>query len=283
MTSIMTSLLWILFLAATFLLPWWRQRRIETARYSLIQGLQRRNGSRVILLVHRQEALSFLGFLFSRHITIEDSEQVLRAIRLTPDDLPIDLIIHTPGGLVLAAEQIARAIKSHKARTTVYVPHYAMSGGTMIALAADRVVMDANAVLGPMDPQLGNYPAVSILAAAARKDDDRLDDRTLILADVAEKALRQVRQLVEEILEPKLDGETARRLAEILTEGRWTHDYPITYDQLKGFGLPVDTDMPREVYQLMELYPQPSQRRPSVQYIPVPYPAPSGGAEKERA
>jgi len=282
-TSIASNLLWILLLAATFLLPWWRQRLIQQRRYGLIQELQRRNGSRVILLIHRQEALSFLGFLFSRHITIEDSEQVLRAIRLTPDGTPIDLIIHTPGGLVLAAEQIARAIKSHRARTTVYVPHYAMSGGTLIALAADRVVMDEHAVLGPMDPQIGSYPAVSILAAVARKDDDRLDDRTLILADVAEKAVRQVRQLVEEILQPKLDENRARRLAEVLTEGRWTHDYPITYDILKGFGLPVEVDMPRQVYQLMELYPQPSQRRPSVQYIPPPYPTPASGPEKDRS
>lgn len=283
MTSFFTNALWILLLVATFLLPWWRQRRIELTRFALIRELEQVRGSRVIVLVHRQEALSLLGFLFSRHITIEDSEQILRAIRLTPDDQPIDLIIHTPGGLVLAAEQIARAIKGHKARTTVLVPHYAMSGGTMLALAADNIVMDENAVLGPVDPQVGSWPAASILAAVARKDDDRVDDQTLILADVAEKAMRQVRQVVESILSPKLAPETAAHLADILTEGRWTHDYPITYDQLQAFGLPVSADMPRQVYELMELYPQPAQRRPSVQFIPAPEPPPAGHRERDRS
>jgi ClpP class serine protease len=279
MTAALSSMLWIAFLALTLLLPWLRQRRVEMARVAAIRDLQAARGSRVVLLVHRQESLSFLGFLFSRHITIEDSEQVLRAIRMTPDETPLDLIVHTPGGLVLAAEQIARAIKSHPARTTVFVPHYALSGGTMLALAADQIVMDENAVLGPVDPQIGSFPAASILAAVARKDPNRLDDQTLILADIAEKAVRQVKEVIEDILRPKLEPEAARRLAEVLTEGRWTHDYPITFEQLEGFGLPVSKDMPRQVYRLMELFPQPPQRRPSVQY--VPFPTPTGRRERE--
>ena len=228
MTTVATHVLWILLIALTFLLPLWRQRSLQCTRIRLIRHLERKRGSRVIALVHRQESLSVLGFLFSRHITIEDSEQILRVIRLTPDDLPIDLIVHTPGGLVLAAEQISRAVKGHRARTTVLVPHYAMSGGTMLALAADEIIMDENAVLGPVDPQIGSWPAASILAATAQKDKNRLDDQTLILGDIAGKAMRQVRETVREILEPKLEPEDARRLAQVLTEGRWTHDYPIT-------------------------------------------------------
>ncbi len=281
MVSILTNLLWLAFLVASLFWPYWRRRQVELERIRHIRQLELARGSRVILLVHRQEALSVLGILFARHITIEDSEQVLRAIRLTPPDLPIDLIVHTPGGLVLAAEQIARALKDHRGRTTVFVPHYAMSGGTLLALAADEIVMDQNAVLGPVDPQIGSYPAASILAATAQKDKDRLDDQTLILADIAEKAMRQVRETVREILEPKMDPEAARRLAAILTEGHWTHDYPISHRELQGFGLAVSTDMPREVYELMELYPQPGQGRPSVQYIRVPYP-PATDPRRER-
>lgn len=106
----------------------------------------------VIVLIHRQETTALLGFPVFRYIDIEDSEQVLRAIKLTDDDIPIDLILHTPGGLVLAAEQIAHALCRHPVRVTIFVPHYAMSGGTLLALAADEIVMDENAVLGPVDP-----------------------------------------------------------------------------------------------------------------------------------
>ena len=146
--------LWILFIIWT-LIPLFEQRRLALMRFRLLREIERQRGSRVITMIHRQEGLSFLGIPLSRYINIEDSEAVLRAIRFTPDDMPIDLVLHTPGGLVLAAEQIARAIKKHRARVTVFVPHYAMSGGTLIALAADEIYMDENAVLGPVDPQIG--------------------------------------------------------------------------------------------------------------------------------
>jgi len=264
------NLIWILFLIWGLLLPVMSRRRLDFLRAQVMYRLQQKRGSRVISLIHRQEAVSFLGIPLARYIDIEDSEQVLRAIRLTPPDVPIDLILHTPGGLVLAAEQIARALSRHPAKVTVMVPHYAMSGGTLLALAADEILMDPNAVLGPVDPQVGQYPAVSILAAVEQKGRDKADDRTLILADIARKALKQTRETVVDILLDKMDRQRAEELAEIFTDGRWTHDYPITCETLQALGLPACTELPPEVYQLMELYPQPVQRRPSVQYVPLP-------------
>jgi ClpP class serine protease len=125
-------------------------------RRSAMSAMESKRKSRVITMIHRQESMSLLGFPIARYIDIEDSEQVLRAIRMTPDEMPIDMILHTPGGLVLASEQIAGALKRHKGKVTVIVPHYAMSGGTLVGLAADEVAMDPNAVLGPVDPQMGS-------------------------------------------------------------------------------------------------------------------------------
>nr|WP_092070676.1 ATP-dependent Clp protease proteolytic subunit [Dendrosporobacter quercicolus]NSL48336.1 ATP-dependent Clp protease proteolytic subunit [Dendrosporobacter quercicolus DSM 1736]SDM13521.1 serine protease, ClpP class [Dendrosporobacter quercicolus] len=266
-----TDILWVFILAIT-LLPMIQQRSIAEKRLSLLRRIETRRHSRVISLIHRQEAISFLGIPISRYINVEDSEHILRAIRLTPVDMPIDLILHTPGGLVLASEQIARALQQHQAKVTIFVPHYAMSGGTMISLAADEIILDPNAVLGPVDPQLGQYPAASILKVLKQKNIDRIDDNTLILADMAEKAVRQVQDFVTSLLLDKMPPEQAGELAKTLAEGRWTHDYPITCDKLRAMGLAtVCTDLPLEVYELMELYPQPAQQRPSVQYIPLPY------------
>src|SRR5207244_3355657 len=107
------------------------------------------------------------------------ADNVRCAILLTPPEMRVDLIAHTPGGLVLAAEQIAFALKRHRGKVTVFVPHYAMSGGALIALAGDEIVMDPNAVLGPVDPQLGNqqaaFPAASILRALAQPNPNRDD------------------------------------------------------------------------------------------------------------
>jgi ClpP class serine protease len=275
------TLLWIYFVISS-LTPVLKQRWIEATRVRLIQKLERTRHSRVITLIHRQETLSFLGIPFSRYIDIDDSEEVLRAIRLTPEDMPIDLIVHTPGGLVLAAEQIAHGLGRHKAKVTVFVPHYAMSGGTLIALSADEIVMDTNAVLGPVDPQIGEYPAAAIVETVETKPLDHVEDRTLILAIVSRRAIGQVRHTVEEILQ--LNGmatQQAQDLAKLLSTGTWTHDYPISLEEATAMGLSVSNDMPDDVYSLMNLYPQPPGRKPSVQYIPVPYAPQPPSSERE--
>ncbi len=264
------QLFWLLLIISA-VQPWIQQKMLAEMRFRVMQKLEKKRKSRVIALIHRQETMSFLGFPVMRFINIDDSEEVLRAIRMTPPDMPIDFIIHTPGGLVLAAEQIARALNKHPAKVTVFVPHYAMSGGTMIALAADEIVMDENAVLGPLDPQIGNCPAASLLRLLERKDINHIDDQTLIMADIAEKAINQVRRTIIDLLKDNMPLEKAESIAVALTEGRWTHDYPITVEEARALGLPVSTDMPEEVYELMSLHPQPIQRRPSVQYVPLPY------------
>jgi ClpP class serine protease len=243
--------------------------RVVAARAQLLDQFQQQRQSRVIAMIHRQEVVSLLGVPVGRSIGIEDSEAVLRVIRLTPSERPIDLVLHTPGGLVLAAEQISRALLGHKGKVTVFVPHYAMSGGTLIALTADEIVMDPNAVLGPTDPQIGNRPAASIVRAVEQKGVDKVDDDTLILADMSQKARLQVSSLVVEILSKRQPLEKATAIAAQLTEGRWTHDYPITADAARELGLPVTTKMPPVIYQLMDLYPQSGSSRPSVLYVPL--------------
>jgi len=260
--------------------PMIRQRWLEARRLRLLTQLEGQRRSRVIALVHRQETMSLLGFPLFRYIDIQDSEEILRAIKLTGADVPIDLVVHTPGGLVLAASQIAHALKKHPAKVTVFVPHYAMSGGTLIALASDEIVMDENAVLGPVDPQLGQEPAASILRVLEQKDKNEIDDATLIHADMAEKALRQVRQCVTWILEERVGRERAAALAETLSQGTWTHDYPITFEEAKEMGLPVSPAIPDEIHQLMALFPQPARQRPSVEYVPLPYRTRPGGPSR---
>ena len=77
---------------------------LEAARLQAIAAFERKRGSRVIAMNHRQEALALFGIPVFRYINIEDAEDLLRVVRMTPPDRPIDLILHTPGGLVLASE-----------------------------------------------------------------------------------------------------------------------------------------------------------------------------------
>ena len=271
--------LFFIFLIISSVQPIIQRRVIEARRLAAIRAFEERRGSRVILMIHRQESISLLGIPLSKFINIEDSEQILRAIRLTPPEVPIDLILHTPGGLVLATEQIARALLRHSSKVTVFVPHYAMSGGTMLAMASDEIVMDENAVLGPVDPQLGNVAAASVLKVLEEKPIDRIEDQTLVTADVARKAIAQVQAFVRSLLEdnipqPKVASEKIDSIIKRLTTGQVTHDYPIAGEEAEALGLPVTVGLPMEISNLMELYPQPMTGRPSVQYIPLPYQSP---------
>jgi ClpP class serine protease len=265
------DLFWLFFMF-TAIQPMLRQRMLEAMRVRKISQLESQRNSRVILLVHRQETMRLLGFPVARYIDINDSEEVLRAIQMTDDDVPLDLVLHTPGGLVLAALQIAKAIGEHKAKVTVFVPHYAMSGGTLIALAADEIIMCKHSVLGPIDPQIGQSPAASLIKVVQEKPVSRIDDQTLVLADVGRKAISQVTQSASELLQRRLPAEQAKALAEKLATGTWTHDYPIWAGTARELGLTVSTDMPNEVLELMKLYPQPTRTQSAggVEYLPVP-------------
>jgi len=240
---------------------------LERHRRSVARELAKMRDSTVITMVHRQETVGLLGIPVKQYIKVEDAESVLRAIRSVPDDKPIDFIVHTPGGILFSAYQIARALKEHKGNVTVFVPHYAMSGGTLIALAADQIVMDKDAILGPVDPQLieGNkdFPAVSLVNIPRLKPWKEIDDSTVIMIDQARKSLKQIRQMVKTLLDGRMPQDRIDAIVTRLTSGQITHDYPIFPDEAEKLGLPVSTNMPEQVYKLMALYPQPGGKSTS--------------------
>ncbi len=266
---------WLLLFLLLFLVPMVQRNYLQMERRRVLTRLGKRRGTQVITLIHRQEVISFLGIPLARYIDIDDSEQVLRAIRGAQKDVPIDIILHTPGGLALAATQIAMALKAHPARKTVLVPHYSMSGGTLIAFAADQIVMDPHAALGPVDPQLGDqqgvYPATSLLRVVAKKKLDEIDDKTLIYAEEAKKAMDQMKILLHKILAGKCSDEKMDVIIEEFVSGKYTHDHPFMAEDARALlGDCVQTDVPEEVYELMKLYRMEVGRsRPGVDYVPL--------------
>jgi ClpP class serine protease len=261
------SLLWFYFILAS-LTPAAQRAFLEIARRRALARLSKLRTATVITLIHRQESVSLLGIPLVRYIDIDDAEGVLRAIRETPSGRDIEIILHTPGGLVLAAEQIARALAQHDGKVTAVVPHYAMSGGTLIALGADEILIDQHAALGPVDPQLGQYPAASLVAVSERPGEH--DDQTLLLADVGRKAIAQVEGFTRRMLERHMPLERAQESAHLLSAGTWTHDHPLQAEELKILGLPIRVGLPAEERDLMTLYPQPRGRTPAVEYVPGP-------------
>ncbi len=252
-----------------------KQRHAELV--SKFSKIQKKRKSRIIAIVHRQEPMGILGIPMLRYIDLNDAEDVLDAIRNTPPNKPLEFILHTPGGLVLPAVQIARAIKAHPGKKTVFVPHYAMSGGTLIALAADEIVLSQHAVLGPIDPQIGGLPAASVVRVAKEKPIQHTEDYTLVLADVGAMAITQLQKVARELLSGTVSENAAVAVSEQLSSGRWTHDYPIGFSEAKEIGLNVSNDMPREIMEMMALFPDTLNRNKSVKYVEEQH-APDGEA-----
>jgi len=95
----------------------------------------------------------------------------------------------------------------------------------------------------------------------ARLEGNNAKDEVLVLADVAEKAITEIQSLIVKLLEDKIGADKAREVARLLTEGNYTHDYPITVEEARKLGLNVKTDVLPEVYVLMKLYPQALQQK----------------------
>lgn len=258
------GILILLILVGAALWPVAQRRLLQLRRTGSLERFARGRSSRAITLIARRETFRFFGLPLLRRDELDSPEGVLRQIARTSATMPIDLILHAGAGHELAAEQIAHAIIRHRARVTVFVPHYAIGDALLIALAADELVLDPNAVLGPVMPYAGPYPAVSVLTAVRDKGAAQVDDRTLILADQAHKARTQVQTLLTEILTARNpEMENIPELAAQLSGDLWTPRYPILVEEARKLGLRVNDEFPPELYALLDLYDAAPAGRPT--------------------
>lgn len=109
-------------------------------------------------------------------IVSEDINGFMSCVHGSDFDRGLTLVLHTPGGSPDAAETIVSYLRSKFSDIEVIVPTYAMSAGTMVALASDRIIMGRQSQLGPIDPQMqtmhGTVSAHAVLMqfAAAKED-----------------------------------------------------------------------------------------------------------------
>ncbi len=225
-------------------------------RQKIIEDIERERGTKVITMIHKKELWTKPGE--GEEIGIEDTETVLQKLRKVPSNTPVDFIIHTPGGYALAAQMMAMAIKFHPAKVTVMVPFYAMSGGSLMSLAASEIRMEKYSVLGPVDPQIptpdGMWPAGSIATLVKTKPIQSITDRMIIMSDVANLEIENAKAFVIWLLEGKMDKEQAERVADFLARGYMSHATPITLDVARALGLNVVEGIPDKVYELFKTF-----------------------------
>jgi ClpP class serine protease len=231
----------------------------------LIARLELSRGSRVLCMIHRAS-------MESDFIDTETTADVLAALQAIERNAPLDIILHTPGGLGYEGMQIARAIKAHRGRKTVFVPYFAMSAGTIISLAADAVVMSEHAALGPIDAQVPIeflemfVPTRAILSVVESKPKSHVHDELLQAAIECKRDIAEHHRNALELMAGTYSSMVANRIAHRLNDGNLTHGFPLTSSGARKLGLKVTNDMPLEAIEIVRAFRRSNFGQRSVLY-----------------
>lgn len=186
----------------------------------------------------------------------EEATDLVDEIRETKKFTWIDVVLHTGGGGAIASERVAEALLAHR-RTVAYIPNYAISGGTEIALATNRIVLGKHAFLGPTDLQLYGIPAHDIGELESERGIDSLSEELALAAIRARRIVPRDIETVCRLINPAhkkwLERIFPRRcdLARMLSSGEMDHMERITYKRARDLGMNVGKRMPSDVYELV--------------------------------
>ena len=193
-----------------------------------------------------------------------DTMPFVDLLHKVPRDLDVDLLLHTGGGSIDAAEKLMWMLKRHvgPAKLRVIVPELAKSAGTVMVLGADSVVMSDMSELGPIDPQallfdkwqsVQNYiDAYDSHAKTLRTDPDDIAAQIMLgkldpaTKKLCEAAVRRARQAAENLLKRGMfrnGGNWSRTVEELLDTTRWlSHAQMISWEDARDplIGLVVE-------------------------------------------
>ncbi len=161
--------------------------------------------------------------LFSTSISREDINGFMATVSGLDFSKGLSLILHTPGGDMASTETIVDYLRSKFSYVESIVPVYAMSGGTMIALCSEKIVMGRQSQLGPIDAQLslasGFVPASSVLRqfAQARREIEEERNSALVWAPILQTMGPALLQRAQDALE------LGQEIAEIRLQNHMFH------------------------------------------------------------
>ena len=202
----------------------------------------------------RKAHLIFLVHDRYHYISSDDVADVLSQISALDKRQPIDIILHTRGGGAGESDQIAAALVE-RPNTCAYVPIFANSGGTEIALATKTIVMGRAAELGPIDLKLGDWSARDLVRTAEELGESASEELRL-LAKNATKALKDETRRVCRLINRAHKGLLGWRrcaLAKALTSGDMPHEQGIQFRLAKKLHMNVRQGVPKSLYAILNL------------------------------
>jgi ClpP class serine protease len=202
----------------------------------------------VIEIIHDWSEFNLGPAGLPEYITFEQAFNIVRQIRAAKDH-PIAMVIHTMGGYSVPSDMIAKALSQHKGKKVAFVPYMAMSGGTVIALAADEISMGSAAALGAIDTQYAGWPASAFAFLKASKNIDYISDAYLMMVHISEQFERDAVSRAQKLVNPAHDAKVA---SELIMGGR-PHGETISVAEARELGVNVaKKECPGEFYALVD-------------------------------
>jgi len=233
-----------------------RQFLVDYHIKQLISDYEKTHNARVFYFIHRKRSLGIFGISLYEYLEVYDAHRFLRDLKSVPENRNLVIIIHSPGGELLAAMQIAKVLKEWKGKVSVVVPYYAMSAGTLIALSADTIYADRNVAFGAIDPQIpvanNRYiSAADLYRACMENSTISMQDR--ILCEMGRKAMKQVENFLRKVVLKDRDEKVVKAVINTLLYTERSHDFPFLAENLREMGLNVVFEIPHELRKLSDL------------------------------
>ncbi|MBA7492450.1 hypothetical protein ES702_03000 [subsurface metagenome] len=223
--------------------------KIAQDRYKLLAELEKQRNSKIITLVGISPASS---------LNIEASGKIVENLRRLESNQDIEIFIHTIGGDLDAGWRIANEILYREGSTSVIVTELAKSTGTLISLAATRVIARPQAEFGPVDPYIQvrrREREVSLPALELTESEDELEKIS------AQTALTRSRERLMTILQERLEKTEEERnevakilLREDVNPAERSHFFPINPHYLLDLGFDIQIDALTKFCELYSLY-----------------------------
>lgn len=220
------------------------------------QKLEQEN---IMAIIHNNDDSILLKDISGKMITIKTQMDFIKSYEKLDKDSDISLILHTTGGDLSSAEAITNFILNHtgKGKFICYIPYYSYSGGCMIALACDEIVMRKNAIIGPCDAQkpMGSfsiYSVASIVDAVNYKKENREKISEEWLASSYDAKLCQERQkkYLEKLIKyNKFTEQIGNTIYDEFFSGKYNHDKTFSAQETKELGVNVTIvdEMPSKI------------------------------------
>ena len=190
-------------------------------------------------------------------IGYEEAFEHVSQIEQAPDSVNIIVLLHTLGGYAMPSHAIASALRArskrleksgekHHGKVYAYVPYVAMSGGTIVALAADEIVMGPTASLGMIDAQL-MFSIESFKRLREDKAPGEISDFYYLLANEALKYENHANAACRKTLNPAHAKKEGVDVIAELSDGSRPHSETVDIEQAKAWGIKAARDFPEKV------------------------------------